>query len=256
MLVSGAIAAADTWSAVSDPSGALVPSGPAVYPQVAAFAQVCAYDRPGSARIDDTFTPSTPIPQPTTPRNAVADLHALLTAADVPGPYVLARWSMGGPIARVYAGTHSSDVSGLVLVDGTSEYLQAELTPTEFGTFLQMSAKDEQAVVAQWSDVERFDLAAAFAELRAAPPVPDIPVIVLSADEFDANAIRARLPADAPPDYPEVFWRAQLASQNALAGLFPRVEHVGHQQRAQHSQPITGLIVGAIRDLVAEAEET
>ena len=42
---------------------------------------------------------SDPVPQPHAPEDVVADLHALLAAADVPGPYVLAGHSLGGVYA-------------------------------------------------------------------------------------------------------------------------------------------------------------
>ncbi|MFD4182285.1 alpha/beta fold hydrolase [Rhodococcus sp. NPDC058514] len=254
VLVPGAVAAADTWSEVTDPSGTTAPSESAVYPEVGTFTRVCAYDRPGTVRGNEEFTPSTPVPQPTSPERDASDLQALLTAAKVPGPYVLAGWSYGGPITRIYASTHPRDVAGLVLVDGTSEFLQTELTPAEFTVFLETTERDNAARTAQWNDVERFDPVAAFAQLRAAPPAPALPVVVLSGDTFDANAFRARLPADAPADFPEVFWRAQLASQDDLAALFPAARHVtntnsGHNIHNESPQRV----IDAIRDVVTRA---
>ncbi|WP_072843238.1 alpha/beta fold hydrolase [Rhodococcus tukisamuensis] len=254
VLVPGAVAAADTWHEVTDSSGAAAPSDSAVYPEVGTFTRVCSYDRPGTARANDEFTPSTPVPQPTTPEGDAADLHALLAAAEVSGPYVLAGWSFGGPIARIYASTYPHDVSGLVLVDGTSEFLQSELTPDEFAVFLQLSARDNESRTAQWKDVEQFDPVTTFDQLRAAAPVPAMPVVVLSGDTFDAEAFRTRLPEDAPADYPEVFWRAQLASQDRLAAVFPGARHVtnthsGHNIHNESPQ----LVIDAIRDVVEQA---
>jgi pimeloyl-ACP methyl ester carboxylesterase len=60
---------------------------------------VCAYDRPGAPHLDQTFSRSDPVPQPTSPQNGVNDLVALLKAADVPGPYVLVAHSFSGTIA-------------------------------------------------------------------------------------------------------------------------------------------------------------
>lgn len=254
VLVAGAVAAGDTWSDVADPSGAAKPSGSAVYPVVGTFTRVCSYDRPGTVREDDALTSSTPVPQPTTPERDVADLHALLTAAKVSGPYVLVGWSYGGPIARVYASTHPHDVSGLCLVDATSEFLQTELTPAEFSVFLQLTQGDDEERIAQWKDVERFDPGTAFAQLRAAPPVPAMPVAVLSGDKFDPNAFRARLPADAPADFPAVFWRAQLASQDRLAKLFPGAQQITNTNSGHNIQNESPrLVIDAIRDVVRQA---
>jgi pimeloyl-ACP methyl ester carboxylesterase len=166
------------------------------------------------------------VPQPTTPQNDVADLHALLAAGKVPGPYVLVGWSAGGPIARVYASTYPHDVSGLVLVDVESEFLQNTLTPAQFDIFLAFTRSDDEMRVAQYKDVERQDPVTLFDQVRAAPPVPAMPVVVLSADQFDVNAFRGRLPAGTPADYPGAFWQAQLAAQDKLATLFPGAMHV------------------------------
>ena len=47
----------------------------------------------------------------------VDDLHALLAAANVDGPYVLVGHSYGGMVVRVYAAAYPHDVAGLVLLD-------------------------------------------------------------------------------------------------------------------------------------------
>ena len=76
---------------------------------VSGFTRVCAYDRPGTvAPLKDNVRPSRsdPVPQPRTVPDAVADLHALLLAAGVPGPYVLAGHSLGGLFVRLYASTY------------------------------------------------------------------------------------------------------------------------------------------------------
>jgi pimeloyl-ACP methyl ester carboxylesterase len=82
VLVSGTGGAFDEWTHVFNPSGAAIREDTAVLPQIARFTRVCAYDRPGTRRFDNTLAPSTTVPQPTTAQNGVADLHALLTAAN------------------------------------------------------------------------------------------------------------------------------------------------------------------------------
>lgn len=256
VLVPGLVAAADTWSYVTNAAGASRPSPKAVYPGVGKFTRVCSYDRPGTARENGTFTPSTPVAQPTTPASDAADLHALLTAARVSGPYVLVGWSFGGPIARLYASTYPKDVAGLVLVDGTSEYLQSALSPADFAIFLKLTQRDDAQRVAQWKDVEQFDPAIAFAQLRAAPPVATMPVVVLSADQYDAKAFGARLPPGTPANYPNLFWRAQLSSQDSLAKLFPGAIHVSDTKSShniQNYQP--QLVTTRVGDVVRMARQ-
>ena len=80
--------------------------------QVAPFTRVCSWDHPNGPR-----SRSDPAPTPRTARDFVADLHALLRVARVPGPYVLAGHSNGGLYSQLYASTHPRQVAGLVLID-------------------------------------------------------------------------------------------------------------------------------------------
>ena len=84
----------------------------AVQPRLATANRVCSYDRanlPGGS--------SDPAPKPRTAAHIVADLHKLLAAARVPGPFVLAGHSNGGLFARLYATTYPQQVKGLALID-------------------------------------------------------------------------------------------------------------------------------------------
>jgi hypothetical protein len=125
------------------------------------------------------------------------------------------------------------------------------MTPAEFAVFLKLTRNDDEKRIAQWKDVERQNPVTVFGQVRAAPPVPAMPVVVLSSDKFDPNAFRARLPADAPANYPEVFWRAQLAAQDSLARLFPGARHISNtnsDHNIQNNQP--KLVINSVRDVV------
>ena len=76
VLVGGLRASAEDW-------GIADKSAPAALHKVSKFTRVCACDRPG--------TPVDSVPQPATAGDAVADLHALLTAVGEAKPYVLWR---------------------------------------------------------------------------------------------------------------------------------------------------------------------
>lgn len=80
--------------------------------EVSRFTRVCSYDRAGLGWSDAG-------PDPRDARSATAELHALLRAADVPGPYVLVGHSLGGLYVRAYASRYPSEVAGIVMVDPT-----------------------------------------------------------------------------------------------------------------------------------------
>ena len=85
-----------------------------VQPGVSRFARVCGYDRAGLAWSD-------PGPTPRTMRQDAYELHTLLIVAGIKAPFVLVGHSIGGLIARVYAGQYPDEVVGMVLVDPTHE---------------------------------------------------------------------------------------------------------------------------------------
>src|SRR5579884_714451 len=71
-----------------------------VQPAIAAFARVCAYDRPTLIR--DGIGPRAS----TAPPAVVQVLHDVLRALGEPPPYVLVGHSYGGMIVRLYAATY------------------------------------------------------------------------------------------------------------------------------------------------------
>jgi pimeloyl-ACP methyl ester carboxylesterase len=84
VLVSGLGERADDWMRWNDPTQ----PDKAVFPRVATFTRVCAYDRPGTTTATETgweLSRSTPVPQLATVRDSAVDLNALLSAAGEPG---------------------------------------------------------------------------------------------------------------------------------------------------------------------------
>src|SRR3954464_13175181 len=160
-----------------------------VLPGVAAFTRVCAYDRPGtyaSIGEDDLISRSDPIAQPRTAPEVVADLHALLQAAEVPGPYVLAGHSMGGFFARLYAATYPDEVVGLVLVDAYSEMVETMMPPERWQALVRLNQEfgwDEVVAIPGYGDLETIGFGTGNAVMReaaAATPLPPMPLAVLA----------------------------------------------------------------------------
>ncbi len=217
VLISGAGVAADNWRYVDLASDE--PDDSAVYSQTARFTRVCAYDRPGTQQWQGAPSRSTTVSQPTTARADAADLHALLTAAEVAGPYVIVGHSWGGLIATTFARTYPDEVSGIVLVDPGSQYLQTVLPQEVWTHWMQLIAETGL----EHPDLETPDYPASIAALESTPPLPTIPAVVLSADTpFDYLGI-----GDAQAHWPEwIEAHALLAA--SLGATHVTQTHSGH----------------------------
>jgi pimeloyl-ACP methyl ester carboxylesterase len=241
VLVSGFRGAHDDWTHVIDSGGEPKPSGSVVFPKVAKFSRVCAYDRPGTTSFDGTLSPSTPVEQPTTAQNGAADLHALLSAAKVPGPYVLVAHSWGGLNVRLYASTYPEEVSGLVLLDAGSEFLQDTLTPEQWAMFVQ-GAKE----LGEPETLEAADYQPSVDALRAAPPVGEIPAVVLTSDKCFAFV---------PGSEAEATCSAWQEAQDLLATLLD-AKHITHTKSGHFIQGENPqLVIHSVRKVVEAARK-
>src|SRR3954447_11348186 len=213
VLVSGLRASADDWD--------ISKSNPSVFGGVAKFTRVCACDRPGTP-IGEKPSRSDPVPQPTRAKDAIADLHALLSAAGEAGPYVLVGHSYGGLIVRLYASTYRKEVSGLVLIDALSEGLQDAETPEQWTIQRKLIEGEVRESVALYPALERMDVDRSLKQIRAAPPLRSIPIVVLSADrpwgpQVPPMIAAGKLTADIPADFGYVTDAAQKKAQERLA---------------------------------------
>jgi pimeloyl-ACP methyl ester carboxylesterase len=237
VLVSGTGGAHDEWTHVADTSGpAAQPkrSKTAVLPQVARYTRVCAYDRPGTTRFNDRPSPSSSVEQPTTAQAGADDLRALLRRAGERGPYVPVGASWGGMIVNLFARENPTNIAGLVFVDGASDFFKDALTPEQWTTWMQLIATSTPP------PREAPDYESSVAEIRAAPPLPDVPATVLTAEKQ----------WDLPLGDAGSTWPAWLAAQDRLAELL----HAKHVTNTDSSHGIAveqpRVVVDAIREVV------
>ena len=179
--------------------------------------RLCAYDRLGLG------ASSQPKEASRTAVDQAADLHALLGAAGVRGPFVVGAHSFGAIIATLFTQAYPDDVVGIVFVDP-----QAPRQSVAFLKALPPASADESSAVKEIRDVlEDFETdpsqnpehvavresgAKASAALDAAGPFfGDRPVVVMSA---------GRPPPDfssMPPDVSKALLAARAAAQQELA---------------------------------------
>jgi pimeloyl-ACP methyl ester carboxylesterase len=224
--------------------------------RIAEITRVCVYDRA------NTLGDSDAAPTPRTGADVVDDLHALLEAAEVPGPYVLVGLSIGGFFTRLYASTYPDEVAGMVLL---------ETVPEDYESRAQDLVGPElwAAYEALWQDnfdPERFYPTgllsdALEAEVRSAQqttPLRPMPLVVVTleapestCDEYRQGAIRSAgscFPEGWPIEEDIALWRAL---QEELATLVPGGRVLLSTQN-EHLLPEAdpAVVIDAIRQVV------
>jgi CubicO group peptidase (beta-lactamase class C family)/pimeloyl-ACP methyl ester carboxylesterase len=228
----------------------LKPGMSTVFPEVAKFSRVCAYDRPGTFLDTDHLSRSTPVPMPRTARDLVSDLHALLRAAHIPGPYVIAAHSFGGIFARLYASTYPNEVVGMVLIDALSEKVRSGLTPEQWKLYVNFGFTKPTPGLEKYKDIETLDVNASLNQIEkaaATQPLRPIPLVVLTQGQpFDLSPWQPL-----PSDFPAALNRAWHAGQDALATLVPNARHTIATKSAHYIQiQEPQLVIDAIKQVV------
>jgi pimeloyl-ACP methyl ester carboxylesterase len=224
---------------------------------VSAFTHAVTYDRPGTyAPIGEEIIVgrSDAVAQPRNATDAVAELHDLLQAAAVPGPYVLAAHSLGGLFARLYASTYPDEVVGMVLVDAYSELLEDLMPPDRYEALKKLNQSggtDTVLPIPDYGDVETLLWGGdndVMREAAAASPLQPMPLAVL------AHSVPFAIPAEtlAKSGLTSDELEASLREANDdLATLVPNARLIvasesGHD--IHQDQP--ELVVEAIRQVV------
>lgn len=202
-----------------------------VFPEVAKFTRVCIYDRPGLGASEPSITPRTS-------EQMVAELHELMTKADVPAPYLLVGQSFGGLNIRLFASTYPNEVAGLVFVDAIhpdfDRRLEPLLSPEQAGQRREELELNQEGIKFE-------DILTSEDQVRGAAIVPGMPVIV----------IRHGLPFEGGADWPtenvEALWEEL---QNDLATLSTHRKVIvadNSHHRIQEDRP--DVVIGAIREV-------
>jgi pimeloyl-ACP methyl ester carboxylesterase len=176
---------------------------------------------------------------PRTAGNVVADLHALVTAAHLPGPYLLVAHSLGGMFARLYAQTHPDEVAGLVLVDTFSPEVPAifgEKWPA-YRDLLSSTGTGRSRCRTHRSRCQRHAAAA------GARPAPAAPRVLSKTEPF--GGLPATMPAELTATDIERFWPQVQAGVVQIAPQAPQILAIGSGHHIAVRQP--DLVIAAHR---------
>ena len=215
--------------------------------------RVCSYDRAN-------IPPSDKAPKPRTYLDIARDLHTLLVNAQIDGPFILVGHSGGGLMARLFVDLYPDEVAGLVLVDSAhpdmGSRLLAGLPPKKafeargiraWRTWLTWMVDSHGS---SYRDEEGVDTAASNAQVKAAKPLGDLPLVVISRSPDNPNMEdKIPLPAETNVKLQQI-WQDL---QNELAGWSTNsthliAAHAGHNIPGEEPE----LVIAAIRKLVNE----
>jgi pimeloyl-ACP methyl ester carboxylesterase len=182
-----------------------------VQPPLSKETRTCSYDRAGYAWSDVG-------PNPRTMLQEAAEVRRLLEKAGIDGPVLLVGHSIGGLIARVYAWKYPDAVTGIALVDPTSEDTQLNYR----GTIVRVreSAKARPVPTPRFESGAKLPAASAkeiseFTEMQRSMGKPSIEPPY---DRLPANVQRVRLWAESDttkrPAIQEDFWPEELQAMH------------------------------------------
>lgn len=222
-----------------------------IQPDIAKGTRVCAYDRAGYGLSDQG-----PV-VPHTLQFFVDDLHLLLHAAGIEGPYVLAGISLGGPIVRMFAAQYPDEVAGLMLMDDVGhdftrllDAVVAQYAP-DYVQRRQDNLRNGNEVTARPTGPGGgYDTVTSDAQERAIGPLPQVPLTVL------ARGIPVS-PVENNPAFPYAqYYQLLLDNQAEIArsvpgGTFRSVDTSNHGMNAYVPQ----MIAATVLDIVAAARQ-
>jgi pimeloyl-ACP methyl ester carboxylesterase len=251
-----------------------------VQDQAARFTTSVVYDQAGTGWSD-------PVDHTRTGREVIDELRALLRLASVPAPYVLVGHSLGGLYARLYATRFPDEIAGLLLIEPDHEeydnYLPRQLVEMRKAFDPDQALPDalpDELVqmyrgllgqeMADWPAEIREPLVERHVspawiragmqvakcrdqlhdELRAAGPLADVPLIVLTATGIDAFKRAVSVGEDESLLREEIDGKTRLYA--AMAASVPRgenrlVDGVGHVTLHWRRPDV---VLQAIRDLL------
>jgi pimeloyl-ACP methyl ester carboxylesterase len=131
--------------------------------------RVCSYDRANKGR-------SAQAPTPRTGADLVADLHDLLAAAGVPGPYLLVGHSAGGLVVQAYAAVYPDELAGVVALNPVPPWKQ--WSSVAFKQMTPLERRDERAYLSG-ANGESLDYRDVSQLIDQNPAPPDVPFHVV-----------------------------------------------------------------------------
>jgi pimeloyl-ACP methyl ester carboxylesterase len=248
-----------------------------IHDRISALTTSVLYDRGGSGWSDH-------MPLPRTAADVATELHGLLEAAAVPGPYVLVAHSLGGAYARRFAQLYPGHGAGYVALDAFHEdwdtYMDDRLRldgvrqpdpgPLQYKLIRPVIARMYRKMLASWPDgireplidahldyawfkvgvAERSSMVQLRDELQGGGSVPDVPVIALTTLAADQGQ-SLLLSKQALAELNEGKLRLDKALVSAVTAGEQRILPDARHSTIQIDRP--DAVVAAIRDVLGRS---
>lgn len=256
ILMSGYHDSSDVWNQTDVLGLVGEATGPPVMNALAQHHRVCAYDRPGTLRYVEGLPltdRSTPVQQPRTAADIVAELHQTLASADVPEPYLLVGHSLGGLMVRLYGQTYPDQIAGMVFVDAFSPTVPAtfgDKWPIYRDQLLNPPADQYPIPSLQSTESEVVDLDVSSEQVLTGPALPDVPLVVLTKTESFAGLTSV---PGLPAEETNTLYEQAQDDFVALAPGIPQLIATGSDHYIQFSQP--DLVVAATELVLARGQD-
>ncbi len=205
--------------------------------EVAKFTRACVYDRPNQGR-SDLVQVARPV------RAGIEDRRQVLSVAGISPPYVVVSWAYMVSLEFVYAASNPSEVAGLVLAHPYHADLFARLKDAG------QSTSSLPNFVLRGADV---DLTTLPQELRALPPLPAMPLALVSQSNYLASEWwgTGRHGGSAFTIQPDTFAALNRRLETEQLGLVPGTAQlfysIAENSRHEEARPVT---VEAVRQVV------
>jgi pimeloyl-ACP methyl ester carboxylesterase len=198
---------------------------------IAGFTRVAAYDRLGSKHGKPKLTGS----------EVARGLHAALANAGLKPPYILVGQSFAGIYNRIFASLYSTEVVGLVLLDPAQEEFIDWMAVHHPEESLSRFPRD------RWPEAAGIE--ATLDELKAAGPLPNVPVIVVTGTRAGQGTLRDEvLPT----------WSACHANwvQKQPQGRHVRAEASGHAVHIDQPELVIELVHEVASNSASKSKST
>lgn len=211
-----------------------------VQPIIARLTHTFSYDRAGLGQSEKSNLPRSAV-------QFALELHTLLHAADLPGPFILVGHSLGGYIITVFAHQFAKETAGLVFVDlAFDEQRLKEAVSVEEWAARQRALEKYVPPMQPGQQLEADMLGESSRQAGEARPLPNVPAVILSGTLINSNFPGSGVERD-----------VKLQTHREWAAALTQSEHVMVPEARHYLQNETPtVVIDAIKRIISRVRNS